>query len=63
MKMSDMWAQRQTDVNTTTKVSNLQVMSHFGSSAPPSSRARKKPKSEMGFVVGETKVGGEEIIR
>ena len=63
MKMSDSWAMKQSNANVMTQVASLRVMAHFGSSAPPASKPRKKPQSQSEFVVGETPVGGTEVVR
>jgi hypothetical protein len=63
MKMSDAWAAKRSDANVVTQVASLRVMAHFGSDAPPASKVRKKPESQNEFVVGETEVGGTEVVR
>ena len=62
MRTSDVWARGRSNQNVMVRPSSIQVMSSFGSSAPPVGKPRKKPKEETKFVVGESKLGGEETI-
>ena len=62
MRRSESWAKAQTNSNITTRVGDLRVMAHFGSSAPPAAKVRKKSKDADRFVVGESEVGGEEVV-
>lgn len=62
MKLSETWARTQSNQNVMVRTANLQVMSNFGNAAPPSVKAREKSKKDTKFVVGETKLGGEETV-
>ena len=62
MKISEAWSRMQSGQNVMVRTANLQVMSRFGSAAPPADKARRKPKKDTRFVVGETKLGGEETV-
>lgn len=62
MRMSDGWVSSQINQNAILKTANMQVVNQFGTMAPPAGSSRTKSKEDNKFVVGETKVGGEETI-
>ena len=44
------------------RVSNLNVIRHFGARPETSLRKPVKPKKDNEFVIGETEIGGEEEV-
>lgn len=62
MRTSDSWATKQTNQTVMVRVANLKVMNSFGPRADTSTRKAGKPKKENEFVVGETEIGGEEVV-
>lgn len=62
MRRTDVWMSNQISQNAILKTGNMVVASQFGQNAPPAGETRKKNKQDMKFVVGVTKVGGEEIV-
>lgn len=62
MRVSESWARGMMNQNVVVRVSNMNVMSRFGNTAPPKTKERTKPKDSEKFVVGETEVGGEEVV-
>jgi len=62
MRRTDTWLTSQIHQNAVLKTGNMNVVARFGSNAPPAGEARKKHKKDMKFVVGATKVGGNEVI-
>jgi hypothetical protein len=62
MRRTDTWLTSQINQNAVLKTANMAVVSQFGSDAPSAGEARKKHRKDMKFIVGETKVGGEEVV-
>jgi len=62
MKTSDAWALRQTNQNVMVRVANLPVMARFGPRSETATRKPAKPKKDNQFIVGETELGGEEVV-
>lgn len=62
MRRTDVWMRSQMDQNVMVKTANMVVISQFGTKVPSTGTTRNKDKKDMKFVVGVTKVGGEEVV-
>jgi hypothetical protein len=62
MSRTETWMKGQINQNAVLRLPTMAVVSQFGTKAPSAGQPRKRSRQDTKFVVGETRIGGEERV-